>query len=195
MTVAEQFTGASVNGSDTFLNSAQRSQITSLVLNFSAPVVVAANAFTVAIVGLFTAQSAAALASSQILVTGSGTNLITLRWGTGTGVQTRAGSGALGNSLMDGNWQLTIDPSKVTSGGTAMTGSATFGTLASDNFFRMYGDSNGDGRVDAVDTNALRAALNTSLNAALDFDGSGSTTAGVDTSNFFGNNNKRRRIL
>ena len=190
---APTFTGASVNGGDTFLNNAQRSQITSLVLNFSAPVVVAANAFTVANVGLFTAQTAAALASSQILVTGSGTNQITLRWGTGSGVQARLGSGALGNSLMDGNWQLTIDPSKITTGGTAMTGNATFGTLASDNFFRMYGDSNGDGVSSGNDLSAYRTAL-TTFNAAFDFNGDGVVNStGVDYTNFVTNYGKRRR--
>jgi len=178
------FNSASVNGADSFLSSAQRSQLTSLVLNFSAPVIVAPNAFSVSNIGLVTAQSPAALGASQIIVSGSGTNQITLRWGTGAGVITRSGTGSRGNSLADGNWQLSIDPSKVTSGGLQMTGSTDFGAVPTDSFFRLYGDGNGDGIVNGTDSTAMRVALAApTLNAAFDWDGNGTTTAGADTTN------------
>ncbi len=203
--VAPTFVGASVNGADTFLNSLQRSQITSLVLNFSAPVIIANNAFSIANIGLITAQSPAALASSQILVSGSGTQVITLRWANGNatgsnGVVSRVGTGALGNSLADGNWQLTIDSSKVTSvaGGSALTGNNQFGATAADDFFRLFGDSNGDGLVSPTDSSAFKAAYSsgslTFNNAALDWNGDGLVqNSGGDRSNFLGNYNKRRR--
>ncbi len=199
--VAPTFNSATVNGTDLFLSSTQRSQLTSLVLNFSAPVIVAPNAFTISNIGLFTAQSPAALGASQIIVSGSGTLQITLRWGAGPGVIARSGTGSRGNSLADGNWQLSIDPTKVTAaaGGLSLTGGTDFGAVPTDNFFRLYGDSNGDGIVNGTDSGAMRAALAApTSNAAFDWDGNGTTTAGVDTSNSLNNfynktNNKLRR--
>ena len=203
--VAPTFTGSTVNGNgESFLNPAQRSQITSLVLTFSAPVNIAPNAFTVANVGLLTAQAAAALASSQIIVTGSGTSTITLTWANGNatgsnGVVSRAGTGNRSSSLADGNWQLSIDSSKVTaaSGGQVMTGNSTFGAAAADGFFRMYGDANGDGRVDGGDLVGIRNALKLGAlyNAAFDWDGNGSISAGSDTTNFSLNQNRRKRLF
>lgn len=198
---APTFSGALVNGSDTFLNAAQRSQLTSLVLNFSAPVVIASGAFTVENIGLVTAQSAAALASSQILVTGSGTSTITLRWAAGSGVVTRGASGATGNSLADGNWRLTIDSTKVTaqSGGAQLIGSNTFGATSADNFFRMFGDNDGDGDVDGIDLIAARRAallapsVSNPYNAAMDSNGDGINFGqGIDSA-FTSNYGKRRR--
>jgi hypothetical protein len=202
--VAPMFTGATVNGSDnTFLNAAQRSQVTSLVLNFSAPVVINSGAFTLENIGLLTAQTPDALGASQILVTGSGTSQITLRWGAGAGVVTRNGSGALGNSLADGNWRLTINAANVTGqdGGLALSGNNLFGASATDNFFRMFGDSNGDGLLTSSDTAAFRAAFSSGSssfgNAALDWDGDGTVsnaTNSPDRINFLGNSGKRRRV-
>ncbi len=189
--VAPTLGTVSVNGGDTFLNPNQRSMLTSLVLNFSAPITVTSSDFSVENIGLVTAQTPVPLATSQIIVSGSGTNQITLRWGSGSGVNTRTGgvSGtdtSRGNSLADGNWRVTIRQ-------TLVTGNNVYGNTSSEGFFRLYGDSNGDGRVDALDTNAMRAALGNALNAAFDFDGNGTTSTGVDTINFGSNNGKRRR--
>ncbi len=178
-----------VNGGDSFLNPLQRSQVTSILLSFSAAITLAQSDITIANLGLLAAQTPVALAANQIVILGNGTSQITLRWGTGSGVDSRGGSGARGNSLSDGNWRLTIAQSKV-------TGNNTFGATAADNFFRMYGDGNGDGRVDAGDSSLLRAALAApAVNAAYDWDGNGSTTSGVDTSNFGTNLGRRRRLF
>lgn len=65
------------------------------------------------------------------------------------------------NSLVDGNYQLTIDSAKVRLVGTQLLldgnqdgvsgGSYLFGTSAVDRFFALYGDSDGDRDVDGQD--------------------------------------------
>ncbi len=191
------------NGGDAFLNSAQRSQITSLVVTFDFPVVLAPGAFTIANTGLVTAQAPVALAASQILVNGSGTTY-TITFGSGSGVITRHTSSGLGrgNSLADGNFLLTIDPTKVTSvnGGARLSptnnfgdGDNEFGDRAVDNFFRLFGDTDGNGIVNSLDTGAFAKAL-TTYNAAVDFNGDGVVqNSGADRTNFLANFNKRRR--
>ncbi|MFM2011641.1 MAG: Trifunctional nucleotide phosphoesterase protein YfkN precursor, partial [Planctomycetota bacterium] len=113
------------------------------------------------------------------------------------GVIKRAGGAAAatnGNSLGDGNYVLRIDPTKVQAEGFSLVGDAVFGDLATDRFFRMYGDNDGDGDVDGTDAVALRNAQ-LSYNAALDWDGNGSVSAGADITNFNSNRNRRRRLF
>jgi hypothetical protein len=182
---APELVSVNINGADSFANPSQRSQLTSLVVTTDLPLTDPATAFTLTNIGLYTA-SESSLAATQILVTNVG-NVYTLRFGPGSGVVTRGGTGIRGNSLADGNWVLKISPTQV-------TGKNTFGERAVDKFFRMYGDSDGDGDVDGADVLALRRAqVAASYNAALDWDGNGSVSAGVDLSNFSLNQNKRRR--
>jgi ELWxxDGT repeat protein len=182
---APELVSVNINGADSFANPSQRSQLTSLVVTTDLPLTDPATAFTLTNIGLYTA-SESSLAASQILVTHVG-NVYTLRFGPGSGVVTRGGTGIRGNSLADGNWVLKISPTQV-------TGSNQYGHRAVDKFFRMYGDSDGDGDVDGADVLALRRAqVAASYNAALDWDGNGSVSAGVDLSNFSLNQNKRRR--
>ncbi len=122
------------------------------------------------------------------------------------GVVTRDTSNGIGrgNSLADGNFLLTIDPSKVTDLAAVQTltptnsfgdGDNEFGDRAVDNFFRLFGDGDGNGIVNSVDTGAFNRALSV-YNPALDFDGNGSVTnlsSSPDRINFLGNFNKRRR--
>ncbi|MCA9189723.1 MAG: hypothetical protein KDA99_29070 [Planctomycetales bacterium] len=203
--VAAKLVSVIVNGGDSFLNSAQRSVVTSVVVMFDSPVLLSPGAFTIANIGLITGQAPVALAASQILVSGSGTTY-TIRFGAGDGVVTRStptGQGR-GNSLADGNFVLTVNPTKVhdPSGNINLSpsnnlgdGDNEFGDLAVDNFFRMFGDSDGNGLVNSLDTGAFAKSLST-YNAALDFDGDGVVrNSGVDRINFLGNFNKRRRTL
>jgi hypothetical protein len=183
VTNAIELVSAVVNGGNSFANPLQRSQITSLVVTTDLPLTDPSTAFTLTNIGLYTA-SESVLSASQILVTNVG-NVYTLRFGPGSGVVTRQGSGTRGNSLADGNWVLKV---------TQATGANQYGHRAVDKFFRMFGDSDGDGDVDGTDVLALRRAqLAASYNAALDWDGNGSVSAGVDLSNFGLNQNKRRR--
>ncbi|MDX1929827.1 MAG: choice-of-anchor I family protein [Pirellulaceae bacterium] len=172
-----------VNGADSFLNANQRSVVTSIVVTFSAPIANPLTAFSITNIGLF-APSSIPLAVSQILVSASGSTY-TLRFGSGDGVVSRLGSGGLGNSLADGNYRLSISPARV-------SGTNTFGTAATDRFFRMFGDSDGDGDVDGSDTLAFRRAQGT-YNSALDYDGNNFVIFGTVDSIFFNANSAKRR--
>ena len=198
-----------VNGGSGFTNANQRSMITSLVVTFNIPVTLAANAFTLENIGLFTASSSFIPQNQLLLSPPSGSSSVfTITFDAGTvaagqtfnGVTKRAGGAAAsttGNSLADGNYVLRIDSTKVTSGSGTLTGNSTFGAVAADNFFRMYGDSNGDGRVDGADFNRLKAAFNTD-NPIFDFDGDGfvsSATNGVEFTEYQKRHNRRRRSL
>lgn len=194
---APTLTSVVVNGADTFVNSAQRSMVTSLTVAFSSPVTLTPSAFSIVNVGLYTASNIG-LASTQIMVSSNPTNdVYTIRFGAGPGVQIRTGTGSSGNSLVDGNYRLSIDSTKVSNAGGSLSGNNVFGGAAVDNFFRLYGDANGDGRVDGVDLFNIRTALavGATYNAAFDWDGNGSVSIGSDTSNFSSNQNRRRRLF
>ena len=182
-----ELVSVSVNGADNFINARQRSQITSVVVVTESVLSDPQTAFSLTNIGLLTASSSS-LVSSQILVTSVG-NVYTLRFGAGAGVVARGGTGARANSLADGNWILTV-------AGSEVSGTNQFGNRAVDNFFRMFGDSDGDGDVDGTDAVALRKAqIAASYNAALDWDGNGSVTPGADINYFSLNQNKRRRLF
>jgi VCBS repeat-containing protein len=182
-----ELVSVSINGADSFLNPSQRSQVTSIVVVLDSTLVNPTNAFTLTNIGLFS-ESDTSLAGSQILVTNVG-NIYTLRFASGPGVISRNGTGVRGNSLADGNWKLTLSESEI-------SGNNQYGTRAIDNFFRMYGDADGDGDVDGTDSVALRNAQAAgSYNAALDWDGNGSVTAGLDITNFSANLRRKRRLF
>jgi hypothetical protein len=205
-TLGATFVGATINGGATFPNNAQRSIVTSLAVNFGSPVTLQPNAFSLENIGLLTAGSSFIPQNQLVITPASGSSssyTITFDAGVvanGTnvnGVIKRAGGAAAatnGNSLGDGNYVLRIDPTKVQAEGFALVGDAAFGDLATDRFFRMYGDSDGDGDVDGTDAVALRNAQ-LSYNAALDWDGNGSVSAGADITNFNNNRNRRRRLF
>ncbi len=166
---APSLTSVVVNGGDAFALAAQRSQITSLVVTFSVPVVLGSNPFSIVNNGLTSLLgSPVAIDPSQILITGSGSTY-TIRFGAGPGVVTRDTSTGLGrgNSLADGNFLMTIDPSKVTDLSAVQTltptnsfgdGDNEFGDRAVDNFFRLFGDADGNGIVNSLDTGAFSRA-------------------------------------
>jgi hypothetical protein len=195
-----------VNGAVPFANPAQRSMITSLVVTFNTPVTLDPNAFSLENIGLFSASSRF-IPPNQLMITPStgSSSVFTITFDAGSvaigttlnGVTKRAGgatASTTGNSLDDGNYVLRIDSTKVRSGSGTLTGNSTFGATATDNFFRMYGDSNGDGRVDGTDFAALRAALAGAYNPAFDFDGNGSVSSGLDTTEYTKRQNRRRRV-
>ncbi|MCY3006210.1 MAG: Ig-like domain-containing protein [Planctomycetota bacterium] len=204
--IGPTFTSAVVNGGVAFPNNNQRSIVTSLVVNFGSPVILQANPFSLENIGLVTAGSSFIPQNQLVISPSSGaSSSFTITFDAGAvangtvlnGVVKRSGGPAAttnGNSLADGNYVLRIDPSKVKGEGFALLGDAAFGDLATDGFFRMYGDSDGDGDVDGTDAVALRNAQ-LSYNAALDWDGNGSVTTGADINNFNNNRNRRRRSI
>jgi|GEM_PF-4106398 len=87
------------------------------------------------------------------------------------------------NALVDGNYQLTIDGTKITRDGRMLDinrdsvggDELVLGDEAADRFFAYYGDLNGDRTISLAELNAMRAAFgknNTSpaYNPLLDFD-------------------------
>ena len=89
------------------------------------------------------------------------------------------------NVLEDGNYQLTLNASLVTRNGTPMAEDFIFGDQESDDFFSLYGDSDGDRDVDGVDFRALvqtyfKEEGDEAYNSALDYDADGD----VDSSDF-----------
>ncbi len=187
--VAPTVNSVALNG-----GTAQRSQLTSIIVTFNTPVTLSSGAFTIGQYSLTSFNSfVRSIAQSQIIVTpnaGSATTF-TITFGVGPGVQTRTN----GNSLVDGNYRLTVDATKVTgSTGSNMSGNYQFGhnpNLAGhDTFFRLYGDSDGDGDVDGTDRIAFNRAA-TTYNAAMDYNGNGVVDSS-DFSFFSSNLNKRR---
>ena len=186
-----------VNGGDTFLNANQRSQITSVLVTLTAPVPNIATALTLTNIGLYASQSVP-IAAAQLQITDLGNGVYSIRFGAGPGVISRSGTGAAGNSLADGNYVLALNATQVR--GNATFGN-DFGDRAADSFFRMFGDSDGDGDVDSLDLIAMRraallaASAANPYNAALDFNGDGINFGqGIDSS-FTANYGKRRRVL
>ena len=202
--IGATFTGAQVNGGAVFTNANQRSQVTSLVVNFATAVSLQANAFSIENIGLLTAGSSFIPQSQLIITPSSGSSAsFTITFDAGTGsngtnvngvIKRNGGANATtaGNSLEDGNYVLRIDRAKVSGEGFSLVGDAAFGDVAVDRFFRLYGDGDGDGDVDGTDNVALRLAQS-AYNAAFDWDGNGSVSAGADITNFTANRNKRRR--
>ena len=89
---------------------------------------------------------------------------------------TFSGAGIIGGSLADGNYSLTTLASAVTdAAGNQLDGDGdgTSGDNATDTFFRLYGDVNGDRRVNIVDFFGLLHSLRGSDNAAFDVYGDG----------------------
>ena len=97
----------------------------------------------------------------------------------GSGTQSRQGDGPLGHSLVDGNYQLRVIAASVRKAvGIAMDSDFYFGDSATDQFFRLYGDTDGDRDVDGKDFARIGQSLFTTegdvrFDAQLDFDGDG----------------------
>jgi hypothetical protein len=161
----------------------QRSQVTSLTVTFPSPVPLSLGDLQLTKLHNLDLTGVATPVTSMILTTVSPTQY-TITFGAGTSVITRGALGG-GNSLADGNYRLTMVPN----------GNYQYGALHSDKFFRMFGDSDGDGDVDGTDTVAFRRAV-VAYNAAMDWDGNGSVTGGSsDSTNFAANSSKKRRLF
>jgi len=154
----------------------QRSRVTTLEVTFDQAMTFPANpadAFSLVRQGTLAPVTLAAA------VGGGGTS-VTL---------TFTGGSVDANSLADGRYTLTIDASKVSNGNGNLDGDGN--GSAGGNFvlvgdpavaprlFRLFGDADGDGDVDATDFGAFRAAFG-SANNTFDFDNDGD----VDASDF-----------
>jgi hypothetical protein len=179
--------------------SAQRSEVRSMSLTFSAPVSFAGGNVAAAfqLKNLTDGNNVALNATTS--TDGIGRTVVTLGF---SGGETDPLSGQNGGiaSLADGRYQLTVLAANVIGpDGKALAGDGTNTgsnyTSPADNYqgnglhlFRLFGDVNGDGVVDPTDLNQFRSTMNTNKTQAaylwyLDADGSGAIDA-VDLGQF-----------
>jgi GH35 family endo-1,4-beta-xylanase len=138
--------------------SGQRSRIDALTVTFDSEVAIAPDAFSV------TRRGGGPVAINFTTALNNGRTVATL---TMSGVLVQNGS------LVDGNYDLTIDAAKVTSvasgfgmdaNGDGVVGDDfVFGDAAADNFYRLYGDDDGNGSVNLFDFAAFRSAFGATL--------------------------------
>lgn len=134
---------------------AQRSMVRELVLTFDSIVAAPSTAFTLTRTGGGTAPTITANSATV-----NGRTVTTL---------TFSGSSTMNGSLIDGRWTLnTLGASITDEYGRALDGDAngTAGGNRTDNFFRLYGDGNGDATVNATDLILFRAALGSSTGSS-----------------------------
>jgi ELWxxDGT repeat protein len=124
-----------------------------------------------------------------------GQTFVELTFDSGPSVVDRDPTGTLGllNSLADGNYRLTLSGASIVSpvSGAAMDVDYQYGTAATDAFFRLFGDVDGDRVVDVQDAGRLaltfgETAGSPGYNSDLDFDGDGDVDS-RDLGRFRGN--------
>ena len=160
---------------------AQRSIVTSMKVTFNADVVIAPGAFQ--IINRGTGQALNFAVTTAVV---DGKMTATLAFLAGNSVYGRQTEFALN----DGNYQLTIDATKVTYLGLQLDGNRNgtagdnfvFGAVAADKFFRYFGDMDGDRDVDATDYGRLgltyrKIVGQTGFNKFFDYDGDGDVDA------------------
>jgi uncharacterized repeat protein (TIGR01451 family) len=133
--------------------SAQRSMVTSLTVTFSTQVDIAPGAFTLVQTVGGVSTDVSGVLHVATTVTSDGRTVATL---------TFAGGGVTAGSLADGRYTLTIHAGLVTDHllGMALDGDGDGlpGGDRVERFFRLFGDVNGDGKVNATDQTAFLAA-------------------------------------
>jgi hypothetical protein len=156
-----------VNGNNAALAGVQRSMVDSIVYTFNQAVTLAAtNAFAI---GVHSGQTGTAPTLAWAAISPD-TGGASTQW-----VVTFSGAGVTGNSIANGVYDITLDSTKVTS---ETNPTATVTPRATDTFYRLFGDINGDGRVNNADYAAFLSTngLNTGqsgFNAAFDSNGDG----------------------
>jgi uncharacterized repeat protein (TIGR01451 family) len=121
--------------------SAQRSMVTSLTVTFAGHEDLAAGAFTL------TTAAGASVGMRTLTRDINGQTVVLIQFTDPT---------LVGGSLADGQYNLVIDGSKIhDQTGAAYNGGGTL----TESFFRLFGDSNGDRKVDNTDLTAFQAAM------------------------------------
>ena len=156
--------------------SAGRSMVTDLAITFNTEVSIVASAFQ--LINRGTGENVLTDYTTQVI---GGKTVVTLTFLEGPSVVARP----TGNTLDDGNYELTIDASKVTAFGMLLDGDedgtaggdCVFGAEEIDNFFRLFGDTDGSRFVGNNDYAAFRQAFRKSpgqegYDDAFDSDGS-----------------------
>lgn len=158
-------------------NTISRSQVTSLTVTFSEEVSHAGlqNAFII-----YNRTTTDLVSSIHVQSIDAGGKTIATLTFSGDSTHERQGAGSLGSSLSDGWYELYIVPSDVVaiSSGIQMVDEFVFGASERDDFFRLFGDTDGDADVDGQDYGRfgltfLKSSADAAFNPALDFDGDG----------------------
>ena len=154
--------------------SAQRSRVASITVTFNTLVNVSASSFSIAgFAGTINVDTSLSTATQTIARL------------------TFSGGGVVGGSLADGNYTLTILGSQVTDlSGQLLDGDGDGqpGGNSTTNFFRFFGDVNGDRTVNGLDLGFFRDAFGTQIGdgnylSYLDYDGDG-VINGLDLGQF-----------
>ena len=165
----EMVGGAPVLGDGT----AQRSLMQTITVTLDGAVTLSSGAFTVVQRG---SSGGAVTTTATPVVNGSGQTVVTLTF---SGGFTR-GAGV----LADGYYQLTIDGSKIVRAGQQLDINGdgvggdfyVIGTREADNFFSLYGDTDGDGLVGVTEFGQFRSTFGKSVgqvgyNSLFDYEG------------------------
>ena len=128
----------------------QRSMITEVNVRFNSIVAIGASAFAI-----INRDSGTSIATSFTTSEVGGKTVATIRFLDGASVESRP----IGNSLADGNYQLTIDAAQVSINGMLLDGDGdgtaggnhVYGDADVDNFYRLYGDVDGDWEISLID--------------------------------------------
>ncbi len=155
--VGPQIESVVVNGGN-----AQRSMVSELTVTFS-EIVNGFNANSFVLMNTTTNTQVVPTVTTQVI---GGKTVATL---------TFSGSGIVGGSLADGDYTLTTLDTLTDSAGNQLDGDkdGNAGGNATDNFFRFFGDVNGDRTVNIVDFFQFRNAFRGTYNAAFDYNGDG----------------------
>ena len=175
ITAAPTVDAFSVNGGDS-----QRSNLTELSLTFDSEVTAPASAFQVK-------QRGSGIVLDSLVVNSTlnaqGKTVSTLTFGDNGNLVVNRTSG--GNTLVDGNYELTIDHTQIVkvAGGPAMASDYVLGDDAADKFFRFFGDHDGDRDTDTADLPVFGATFrknsgDAGFDNAFDFEGDNDVDAG-----------------
>lgn len=153
----------------------QRSNVTSVSVTFDGDAGASADAFEIR-----NRADGSIVPASTTLATINNKTVATMTFVPGANVDARLS----GNSLADGNYQLTVLASAV----ERLGNDYTFGESEADAFFRLFGDGDGDRDVDGQDyigfgRTFLKHAFDPDFSEAYDFDGDGDVD-GQDYGNF-----------
>jgi len=158
--VPPRVVGVVVNG-----GAGQRSRVTSVRVDFDTPVSLPAYPADAFRLRRQSDNGAVALGAAGVTDTATHVTL------TFTGALSEFGS------LADGRYTLTVMCAAVSSANGAMAADFIFVGSPANGLFRVFGDADGDGDVDAADFNAFRGAFSSGASVTFDFDGDGDVDA------------------
>ena len=146
--------------------SGQRSMVRTMTVSFDRLVTVAPGAFTITKLG----ENGGPVSPITTVVSNvNGKTRVDLSFS-----ETPGGNG----SLIDGEYQLHVDANRIFSGTSPLDGGSGPGSNLVDDFFRLFGDQDGNGTVNLFDFAAFRSAFGTSdgdvgFDASFDSDANG----------------------